>query len=67
MKTREFKLLAAMAVASCGLVSGSFAGTFKHISIDGAFADWAGVPLAHTQAQATTEVVAYKDIYLAND
>ncbi|HEY9510684.1 MAG TPA: hypothetical protein VIV82_12565, partial [Verrucomicrobiae bacterium] len=67
MKIRDFKRLAILAVASYGLTSGALAGTFKHITIDGSFGDWAGVPLAHTQEQDTTEVVAYKDIYVAND
>lgn len=67
MKIRDFKRLAILAAASYGLTSGALAGTFKHITIDGSFEDWAGVPLAHTQEQDTTEVVAYKDIYVAND
>src|SRR6185436_17312147 len=33
----------------------------------GSFGDWAGVPLAYTQAQDVTNVVAYKDLYIAND
>jgi hypothetical protein len=47
--------------------SSAFAGTFKHITIDGSFGDWAGVPVAYTQAQDVFNVVAYKDIYIAND
>ncbi len=67
MKIRDFKRLAILAAVSSGLTSGALAGTYKHITIDGSFGDWAGVPLAYTQEQDTTEVVAYKDIYVAND
>jgi hypothetical protein len=65
MKKR--KILTTLAAVLFAFVSGAFAGTFKHITIDGSFGDWAGVPLAYTQDQDTTEVVAYKDIYVAND
>ncbi len=41
-------------------VGDGFAGTFKHITVDGSFADWADVPLAYSQAQDTTNVVAYQ-------
>jgi hypothetical protein len=41
--------------------------TYKHITIDGSFDDWAGIPVAYTQAQDTTNAVAYKEVYLAND
>jgi len=67
MKNRKPKpLVSLIAVASlfCG---DARAGTFKHITIDGSFGDWAGVPLAYTQAQDVFNVVAYKDIYIAND
>jgi len=43
------------------------AGTYKHITIDGSFGDWTGVPLAYTQTQDVFNVVAYKDVYIAND
>ena len=43
------------------------ASTYQHITIDGAFSDWAGVPLAYTQTQDVLNVVAYKELYLAND
>ena len=31
------------------------AGTFKRIEIDGAFGDWAGVPVAYTDSSETTD------------
>jgi hypothetical protein len=65
---KEKNYLAAILIACLSVfASGAFAGTFKHITIDGSFGDWAGVPLAYTQAQDVTNVVAYKDIYVAND
>ena len=54
-------------VASWALVGGAFAGTFRHIAIDGSFADWTDVPLAYTQAQDVINAVAYQNIYVAND
>lgn len=41
--------------------------TFRHITIDGSFDDWAGIPLAYTQAQPTGDVVQFQNIYVAND
>jgi len=43
------------------------AGTYKHIAIDGNFADWAGVPVAYTQPADTTLSIAYTNIFVAND
>jgi hypothetical protein len=48
--------------------STSSAGTFKHITIDGAFADWAGVPVAATDDEGDAgEGFDLRDIYVAND
>lgn len=42
--------------------------TFKSsIVIDGSFDDWAGVPLAFTDPQDSTESLDYRDVYVAND
>src|SRR6266481_6025764 len=44
------------------------AGTFKLITVDGSFDDWAGIPPAFTRSDPDTATsVAYKDIYVAND
>lgn len=43
------------------------AGTFQSITIDGTFDDWTNVPVAYSQAQATGDVVQFKDISVAND
>ncbi|HTH47030.1 MAG TPA: immunoglobulin domain-containing protein [Candidatus Limnocylindria bacterium] len=43
------------------------AGTFKTITIDGSFGDWAGVPVAYEDPADSTDSVDYRRIYLAND
>ena len=47
--------------------TGSQAGTYKHITIDGSFDDWAGVPIAYTDAEDATGSFDLKDVYIAND
>jgi len=42
-------------------------GTFKHVTIDGSFADWTGVPLAYTAPDGPTNAIEYENIYIAND
>src|SRR5262245_10274367 len=64
-KTPFLTIITAGAYATALSVS---AGTFKHITIDGSFDDWAGIPPAFTRSSPdTTTSVAYKDIYVAND
>ncbi len=65
MKSGKLQALVVLLIAR--LVSGTFAGTFKHITIDGSFDDWGGVPLAATQAQPTNVAVAFQNLYVAND
>ena len=43
------------------------AGTYKHISIDGNFSDWADVPLVATKPQVIGDVVSFQNLYVAND
>lgn len=43
------------------------AGTFKHITIDGSFADWAGVPPAYEDASEPGNWADFKSVYVAND
>jgi hypothetical protein len=45
----------------------SVPGTYKNIAIDGSFFDWTGVPLAYSQAQPSGDVVAFQNLYVAND
>ncbi len=42
-------------------------GTFKHITIDGSFADWTGVPLAYTATEGSANAIQYENVYMAND
>ena len=66
MKTRRhIGSLTAIAVSLLTLTCS--AGTYKHITIDGDFSDWAGVPVAYTQPADTTLSIAYTNIYVAND
>src|SRR4030095_13731693 len=51
---------------------GASAGTFKHITIDGSFADWAGGPVAITDAEGDIIAVPLggfdlREVYVAND
>ncbi len=50
----------------------TWAGTFKHITIDGSFADWAGVPVAVTDdegdmVEGTLKGFDLREVYVAND
>ena len=72
MKTiRPIKLLSALALACVyglnALAQTNAPSTFKHISIDGSFGDWAGVPLAFTEAVGPTNAIQYENVYVAND
>ena len=54
--------------AALGLFhGGAVAGTYKNITVDGDFADWAGVPLLASDPLDNPGSVDYADIYLAND
>ena len=69
MKNVNLKLLASLAAAAWLSCDGAMAGTYKTITIDGSFGDWTGVPLAYSSPTngISTNVVDYKDIYVAND
>jgi Immunoglobulin domain len=41
--------------------------TFKHITVDGAFDDWTGVPLAYTAPAGPDNAIQYENVYVAND
>lgn len=43
------------------------AGTFKRITIDGQFTDWAGVPVAFADEADAPDAFDYKDVFVAND
>src|SRR6266404_2114946 len=68
MKLRKLQPLWLIIAGACAMSVVASAGTFKHITIDGSFDDWAGIPPAFTRGGPdTTTSVAYKDIYVAND
>lgn len=67
MKNKKIKVLAILIATLCAFTSGTFAGTYKHITIDGSFGDWTGVPLLHSDPLDNPTTVDYADIYLAND
>ncbi|MBN9693943.1 MAG: immunoglobulin domain-containing protein [Verrucomicrobia bacterium] len=43
------------------------AGTFKTITVDGSFGDWAGVPVAYEDPADSTSSADYRRIWIAND
>jgi len=69
------RLITAAWLALClalGMLSAASAGTFKHITIDGSFADWAGVPVAATDDEGdmvagTLAGFDVHEVYVAND
>jgi hypothetical protein len=68
MNTNMLRKSALLVAGSLAVVGSVQAGTYKHITIDGSFGDWAGIAPAFTRdAPDTTTSVAYKDIYVAND
>jgi hypothetical protein len=42
-------------------------GTFKRITVDGSFADWAGVPLAYNAPAGPANAIQYENVYISND
>src|SRR5436190_23345159 len=67
MKNKKLTRLVTLIATACLFCSGAIAGTFKTISIDGSFGDWAGVPLADTDPLDNPSGVDYGDVYVAND
>jgi hypothetical protein len=57
----------ACACSAGALAQVSVPSTFKHITIDGSFDDWTGVPLAYTAPVGAANAIQYENIYLAND
>ena len=67
MNLEKLKATLLLSVVGLAFLPGAIAGTYKQITVDGNFADWAGVPVAYTQDPDTTLSIAYTNIYLAND
>ncbi|HVU09009.1 MAG TPA: spherulation-specific family 4 protein [Verrucomicrobiae bacterium] len=53
--------------ASLTINSNTNASTYKHITIDGSFTDWTGVPLAYTAPMGSSNAIQYQNVYIAND
>ncbi len=69
-KTLRCLALALTAFCICGvsvMAQTLVPGTFKHITVDGSFDDWTGVPIAYTAAVGATNAIEYENIYIAND
>ena len=67
MKNKKLTRLVTLIAIACLFCCGAMAGTFKTISIDGSFGDWAGVSLADTDPLDNPSGVDYGDVYVAND
>src|SRR5688572_31956962 len=67
MKTNSTAKLTLASLLALSLAASATAGTFKRITIDGSFADWAGTPLAYSDASETTAGADFRDVYVAND
>ncbi len=57
----------ACAWGATGQAQTSVPSTFKHITIDGSFNDWAGVPVAYTAPMGPANAIQYENVYIAND
>ena len=53
--------------ASWAVLSLADASTFKTITVDGSFGDWAGVPVAYEDPADSTSSADYRRIWIAND
>jgi hypothetical protein len=53
--------------ATLTINSNTIASTYKHITIDGSFTDWTGVPLAYTVPVGSSNAIQYQNVYIAND
>ena len=67
MKPHQLQRRALAVFLSISLAVVAHAGTFKRISIDGTFGDWAGVPVAYNDASETTAGADFRQVYVAND
>ncbi len=66
-RSRSFCRRSLLALALAGLVLPAPAGTYKHITIDGSFSDWAGVPLAYRDSAGTPTGADFAEVRVAND
>jgi hypothetical protein len=62
-----FILVVASAFGFGAVAQTAVPGTFKHITVDSSFGDWAGVPLAYTAPEGPANAIQYENVYIAND
>jgi hypothetical protein len=67
VKTTRSKGILIVLLATCVLARHVSAGTYANITIDGNTADWAGVPVAYTDATGDASPIDIATIQLAND
>jgi Bacterial Ig-like domain/Immunoglobulin I-set domain len=72
MINKTFRCLAVALAFACACGASAVAqtlapSTFKHITIDGSFDDWTGVPVAYTAPVGNASAIEYENIYVAND
>lgn len=53
--------------AAAGFALPALAGTYKHITLDGSFDDWAGVPAAYEDSEDPGTWADFKSVYIVND
>ena len=62
-----FRLMVACAGMASAVAQTNAPSSYKHITIDGSFSDWAGVPIAYTAAEGPANAIQYENVYIAND
>ena len=69
MNTRFNSVIGRWLALACTLMTLSLAsaGTFKRITVDGSFTDWAGVPVAATDDEGDASGYDLRELYVAND
>jgi len=67
MKNKNLKVLLSLMGVTLLFSGNAAAGTFKHITVDGSFGDWAGVPLLDSDPMDNLTFVDYSELYVAND
>ncbi len=67
MTAKSFLRVAGSVALLAMLSTSAWAGTFSTMTIDGAFADWAGIPVLDSDAADNAGSVDLADIQIAND
>ena len=67
MNHRSLHLIPAIVGCMCLFAANLFGGQFKHITIDGSFEDWLGVPVSEMDEVDSEGEFDIRDIAIAND